>query len=439
MRGAGSARDFWLYWTAGTSDELGSQVSGLVLPVFLLSAGYSPGLVGLFVAVAGLGGLAAGPVAAVLADRASRRPTMVWSAVAAGCAMGSFCLAVALGHPTVPQLAAVVLVERIATSCYAAAAGGTVAALTAPAEYPRAVARLQAGEQGATVLGPALAGVLFQLARWLPFLADAGSYLVTALCVRSIRAELTLREPADAEEPGEPGESAQDAPSLASELGAGLRFVRGNPFLRFLLWWTVGVNAMLSALYYLAVFTLAGQHHGHGSGATGTVLAVSGAAGLLGALAAPRLARRIPAAHIVVAASWAIVPVAAALAFTTRAWAFGLLLGAVSLMVPSVAVMLQARAVLVTEPGLQARVGTVLGTASAVVAAVVPAGVGLLADRTGSTGVGLTCAVLLTLLALRTTTGTARWNTTPTGPGPAIGHDCATAPVMAAAEPGEQR
>lgn len=411
MRGAGSARDFWLYWTAGTSDGLGTQVSGLVLPVFLLSAGYSPGGVGLFVAAAAVGGLAAGPVAAVLADRAARRPTMVWSAVVAGCAMGSFCAAVALGHPAVLQLAAAVAVERIATSCYAAAAGGTVAALTAPADYPRAVARLQAGDQGAAVLGPALAGALFQLARWLPFLADAVSYLVTAVCVGCIRADLTLADPVG------DGSADRDEPSWGRELGAGLRFVRRTPFLRFLLWWSVGVNALLAALYYLAVFTLAG--HGHGSGPTGAVLAVSGAAGLLGALAAPRLARRFPAARIVVAGSWATVPVAAALAFTTGAWAFALLLGAVSLLVPSLAVVLQARAVRVTGPGLQARVGTVLGTASALAAAVVPAGVGLLADAAGTVGVGLACAALLALLALRTTATSGRWGAAT--PAPAAG------------------
>jgi hypothetical protein len=101
---------------------------------------------------------------------------------------------------------------------------------------------------------------------------------------------------------------------------------------------------------------------------------------------------------------------AALLAFTTRAWVFGVVLGAVSLIIPSVTVVLQTRAVLVTEAGLQARVGTVLGTASAAVAAVAPAVVGLLVDGSGATGVGLTCAVLLTLLALRTTTGSVRWS-----------------------------
>ncbi|MER7161775.1 MFS transporter, partial [Streptomyces lydicus] len=44
-------RDVRLFWWAGTCDALGSQVSGLVLPLLLLSLGWSPAEVGV---VAGL-------------------------------------------------------------------------------------------------------------------------------------------------------------------------------------------------------------------------------------------------------------------------------------------------------------------------------------------------------------------------------------------------
>lgn len=406
------SRDFWLYWSAGTSDALGTQASGLVLPLLLLGLGSSPGTVGLLASVSAVGGLLAGPPASVLADRRWRRQMMVGSALVAAGAMGAIGAAAAFGRPSLLFLCSAALVERVATACYEAAARGTLVTVVAPVHYPRAVARLEAGEQGALVAGPALGGVLFPLARWLPFLVDALSYVFSALCVRAIRADLN---------PHRKAESAP--PRLVAELRTGLRFVREESFLRFVLLWTAGVNGLLTALYYGAVFSIRG--HGSGTASTGLVLGLSGAAGLVGAAAAPRLARRIPAARIVIAASWTMVPVAAGLAFATRAWVYGLLLGSVSLTVPAVAVVLHSRAVLVTPDQLQSRVGTALDTACGVASVLAPAAAGLLTDHLGSTRTALLCAAGLALLATyATTTAARRFLPAPPGPGgpPDPGH-----------------
>ena len=400
------SRDFWLYWTAGSADSLGTQVSGLALPLYLLSTGASPAVAGVVVSAAGLTGLTAGPFAAVFADRGSRRPIMVVSALVAGAAMGAVTALVALGRPSLPTLVAATVVERIATSCYASAAGGTFARIVPTELYPGAMGRLQAGDQGAVVAGPALAGLLFRAARCAPFLLDAASYAVTAACVGGIRADLgAARSPQTApddrdraaEDRAAEDRAAEDRSSLVAELANGLRFVRADVFLRFALLWSLGVNAALTLLYYNAVFAFRLQ--GKGTGALGLVLTVCGGAGLLGAMAAPMTARRFRPFGIVVAASWAMAPAAAGLSFTGQVWAYGLLLGAVSSLVPMVMAALQARAVLVTPAGMQARVSTVLGTASAAVAALVPAGTGLLADAAGVTRVDLICAALLILLA----------------------------------------
>ncbi|MCZ4103387.1 MFS transporter [Streptomyces sp. So13.3] len=389
------SRDFWLYWSAGTSDALGTQASGLVLPLLLLGLGSSPGTVGVLASVSAIGGLLAGPPASVLADRRWRRGMMVGSALVAAGAMGAIAAAAAWGRPSLLLLCSAALVERVATACYEAAARGTLVTVVAPVHYPRAIARLEAGEQGALVAGPALGGLLFPLARWLPFLMDALSYVFSALCVRAIRADLN------------PHQKSEDSPPrFTEEFLAGLRFVRNESFLRFVLLWTAGVNGLLTALYYGAVFSIRGQ--GSGTASTGLVLALSGAAGLVGAAAAPRLARRIPAARIVIAASWTMVPVAAGLAFATHAWVYGLLLGSVSLTVPAVAVVLHSRAVLVTPDQLQSRVGTTLDTACGVASVLAPAAAGLLTDHLGSTRTALLCAAGLAVLAAYATATAAR-------------------------------
>jgi hypothetical protein len=169
------------------------------------------------------------------------------------------------------------------------------------------VAGLSAGDQGALILGPALGGALYQAARALPFLADAVSYAVAAGCVRVLSSDLRPDRCADAG-PGTasvseveaaaridggataPAPQPHPARRICDELGAGLALVRSSPLLHLVLIWTATVNGVIVALYYGAVFTL--WKGGHGGAPIGLVLALSGAAGLAGSLAAPRRASR---------------------------------------------------------------------------------------------------------------------------------------------------
>ncbi|MFE4368634.1 MFS transporter [Streptomyces sp. NPDC056835] len=421
-----TSRDIRLFWCANAADSLGSQASGVVLPLLLLGLGYSPAVVGLVAGVSTATGLVLGPLVAVPADRGARKRVMFWSAVVSALAMGSVAvaLAVAEGRPSLVHLLAAVLVERTATACYEAAARGTVALISTPENLPRVVAGLEAGDRGALVAGPALGGMLYQASRALPFVLDAVSYAVTAVCVRAMRSNLRAdmadrtdgtdgTEGADGALEGTGGEARGGARSvrgtwsaLAAEAGAGFRLVRSTPLLRLVLVWTTAVNGVLAALYYDAVFTL--QESGHGGTPMGLVLALSGAAGLAGSLAAPRLVRRLSPARAVVAVSWLMIPLAAALATAGEPWTYGALFGGFCLIMPLATVILQARAIHGTPPGLQARAGSVLATAAGGAAAMAPAVAGLLTAHAGAAVPALVCAGVLALLALHTTFGAKR-------------------------------
>lgn len=96
------ARDIRLLWTANAADALGTQASGVVLPLLLLGLGHSPAVVGLIAGVSTAAGLVTGPLAAVPADRGARKKVMFWSAVVSSLAMASVALAVADGSPALP-------------------------------------------------------------------------------------------------------------------------------------------------------------------------------------------------------------------------------------------------------------------------------------------------------------------------------------------------
>ncbi|MCI0383733.1 MFS transporter [Streptomyces sp. CNQ085] len=405
-------RDVRLLWWANSSDALGTQISGLALPLLLLGLGYSPALVGVVAGVSTALGLLLGPFAAVPADRGARRRVMILSAAVSAAALGSLAVALAMDSLHPAHLFAAVLAERVATSCQEAATRGAVALVCPADDYPRVVSRLQAGEQGALVLGPLLGGLLYQAARWLPFLADALSYLVAALCVRGMRSDLA---PAGAGRRDAPPSRARWA-AYASEAGAGLALVLRSPVLRLVLVWTAAAGGLLVTLHYTVVFALQGD--GRGPAAVGLVFSVAGAAGLAGALAAPAVLRRLTAPRTLVAVSWLVVPAAAGLAAGSGPWSYGLLFGAVSLLVPAAVVVLQTRALRVTPPELQARTGTALATAAGIAAAVAPLAAGTAVAGAGVVPTIAGCAVLLAVLAAGTTLAVARGILSAPSPGP---------------------
>ncbi|OON82839.1 MFS transporter [Streptomyces tsukubensis] len=446
-RADASPRDVRLFWWANASDALGSQTSGIVLPLLLLSLGYSPAAVGLIAGASTAAGLLLGPLAAVPADRGARKPVMFWSATVSCLAMALVTVTVVQGDPPLSLLLGAVLLERLATTCYEGAARGTVALISPPAGYPRVVAGLEAGDRTALVIGPALGGLLYQAARALPFLADALSYAVTAICVRLMRSPLRAPEETEEAPAGSVGTAAEDGSSggrkadggetdgrtadrrtadgrsarpvethraglghravaVLAECGAGLTRVRSEPLLWMVLVWTTVVGGVLAALYYGAIFTL--QRGGHGGGAMGLVLAVSGGAGLLGALMAPRVAARVGAARAVTTVTWLLVPLTAALAFVSSPWAYGALFGAFCLIMPPATVLFQSHAIRVTPPALQARTGAVLATATGATTALAPALTGLATSEAGPAAPVYGSAALLMALALYVHLGASR-------------------------------
>lgn len=390
-------RDVRLFWAAGTCDALGSQASGFVLPLLLLSLGRSPAEVGVLAGISAAATLVLGPLAAIPADRGARKQVMVGAALVSAAAMTGVTVAVAAGPVPLAVLLAAVLVERCATACYEAASRGTVALVCPPEAHRRVLSRLEAGERGALVVGPALGGLLFSVGAWLPFLVDALSYVAAAGGIHAMRSELSPRQ----EQPSPAATPHRTWRALLSEAGAGPALIRREPFLRLALVWISAVNALVVALYYTTVFAL--QDHGRGAAPLGLVLGSAGAAGLAGALAAPRLVRRHSAARVLVPVSWLLVPPAAALATAREAWQFALLFGLLCFLTPPATVALQARILRITPPGLQARTGTVLATTSGAAAALAPALAGLSADRTGVAATLTGCAVLLAALALYAT------------------------------------
>lgn len=399
--------DVRLLWSANASDALGTQLSTVAFPLLLLHLGHSPTTVGLLAGISMLMVLVCGPVVAVAADRGLRKPVMVASAALAAAAMAVVAVSASTVRPPLGLLVSALLVERVATACFESAVRGTVALVSGPEAVVRTVTGLEAGDRAALVIGPALGGVLYQVSRALPFAADAVSYLVTAVCVRCMRSDLRADEPSPGSEhtgtdvPGQRSRTpARHGRAFAQEAAAGIALVWSSSRLRLVLVWTTTVNVALAALYFTVLFSL---QHTSGPAAMGLVLALSGAAGLVGALTAPAVVRRLGGTRTLVGVTWLTVVPASAVAFMTGAWGYGICFAALCLILAPATVVVQSAAIADTPPHLQARAGAAIAIVNIAGAALAPVVAGVLVTHSGASATPLACGVSLTLLALLTT------------------------------------
>ncbi|MGW2813544.1 MFS transporter [Streptomyces sp. NPDC001415] len=383
--------DFRLYWLAGATDRLGSHAAELVLVLLVLTVGGSPAVAGLLGTVAVAVETVLGPVAGVVADRRSRGRIMLVSAAVSFVAFGALTVAVVADSVTLPLLFAVTVLESGAAATYAAAARGAIRAILPLQDPSGAIAALQARDQGAALLGPLLGGVLYQLARWAPFAANALSYVGAALCVRSIRTELSA--------PVRPG----PVESFRESAMEGLRFLWRQPFLRFALVWGAGVNAVFTAVYYFVL--IASRLHGSSASSVGLMLSLASGCGLVGALVTPWILRRVSPGTLIAGCSWAMVALVAPLGTTGSLWMYGALFGMSLFIGPVLSVLFQTRAIAIIPPGLQGRAGAVMTGAANALQLAAPATAGLLTGLLEPAAVGWVLAGCLSALALYTRTG----------------------------------
>ncbi|MDF5752721.1 MFS transporter [Spongiactinospora sp. TRM90649] len=273
-------RDYRLYWTARTISLSGSEVSRLAIPLTAATLlGASPMEMGLLGAAATLPHLLVGLPAGVIADRLPRRrPLMIACELVAAAAAAAVPLIWYLGALTIPYLLAVAFVVGCCTVLFRAADFPYLLAVVPAEQRTEAFAGSQAAQSVASVGGPGLAGVLVQaLTAPLAVLAEAVSFLISALLLRSVR---TTEAHAPAATRG-----------MWRDIWDGLHLSVANPTLRALL--GAGATHNFFASAYIAIYLLYTLHElDLPPGLIGALTACFGIGGILGAAAVPRLTRR---------------------------------------------------------------------------------------------------------------------------------------------------
>ncbi len=277
----GDAPDFRRLWIGQTISVLGDQVTQLGLPlVAVLTLGATATEMGTLTAVGLLPHLLFSLPAGVWLDRVrSRRRLMVAADLIRAGAIASIPLAYALGGLGIVQLYVVGFVAGSLSVVFDLSWNTVFVSVTKRERYIEAMSLLNGSRSLAFVMGPTIGGLLVQvLGAPLAMLTDALSFLGSVVFLRRIRS------------PEPPIEHEEEA--IRDRLMAGLSFVLRDPIIRpsMLAIATVNLfNFSFAALFILYVTSTLGV----APGLLGLALGIGAVGGLIGAVVASRIGRRL--------------------------------------------------------------------------------------------------------------------------------------------------
>ena len=274
--------DFLKLCAGQTASLLGSQVTLLALPLAAaLTLDASATEMGVLAASGSLPAVVTAPIAGVWADRVRRRPILIGADLGRALLLGTVPLAALTIGLSVEHLWLVALLAGVLTTLFDVVHPSLLPTLVRREQLVGANSALEVGRSGALIAGPGLAGLLVQLLTApIAILADACSFLVSALLIARIRA------------PEPPPPRDETGRGLWSEARQGLRTVLRDPVLS-----AMATSLCIFNLFYnvvAAVYILfLTRELDLSPAAVGLVYAAGAAAFPVGAAVAGRVAKRL--------------------------------------------------------------------------------------------------------------------------------------------------
>lgn len=276
-------RDFLRLWAGDSISQIGTAVSFIALPLLAIKVlDASPFEVGLLTAFETAAFLLVGLPAGAWVDRLRRRNVLIVTDIGRAALLLSLPLAWYLEVLTLPQLYLVALLTGVLTVFFDVAYQSYLPSLVGRDFLVEGNAKLEASRAVSQIAGPSVGGGLVQ---WLtaPYaiVVDAFSYLWSAVWIAAI----STRE--------ERPERAPDR-HLVREIREGLSFVLRHRLLRAITATTGTSNLFSTILNTAFIIVLADQAQLNlSAGTIGVVFTIGSLGGLLGAVMAERVARRV--------------------------------------------------------------------------------------------------------------------------------------------------
>ena len=213
---------YWRLWTASTISNLGDGMFLVALPLLAARTTTSSLQISLVAAFSMLPWLVVSLHAGAIVDRSDKRRLMIAVDTFRGVLIAALALVVATDGLQIWMLWALALCLGVAEVFFDNAAQAILPAVVDPHLLEKANGRRYSAEITANIfLGTPLGGALFALAVWLPFGADAVSYLGAVILVIPLRG--VFKVPADA---------GQRPTTLSEDVRSGFRWLWSNTIMR---------------------------------------------------------------------------------------------------------------------------------------------------------------------------------------------------------------
>jgi len=385
-------RDYMLFWSGRTVSALGTSMSSIAFPLLILALTHSPALAGLAGALRAVPYALLGLPAGTLVDRWDRKRVMIVCDAARALTLGSIPLAWWTGHLSLPQLYAATTIEGALLVFYNTANIASLPRLVPQGQLAAASAQDEGAYYAASLVGPAVGGLLYQVARVLPFLGDALSYLFSVLSLLLIKADLRQ------EERGDPARPRR----LRADMLEGLVWLWRQPIIRAVSLLEAAETLVVSGLG-LVVIVLAQRSHATPT-TVGTIFAIAGVGGVLGSIAGAHARKHLSFGQTLIGARWALAALWPLYAVAPNALALGAITAAIYVLNPIKNVAYVSYCLPLIPDGLRGRVTTLwdllpalTSVAGAALAGLALQSIGPRATVAAGAAITLALAVLMTL------------------------------------------
>jgi predicted MFS family arabinose efflux permease len=285
-------RNFRLLLTGETVSQVGTFMAGVQVPLLAVAVLHASSFtVSALTAAEYLPWLIIGLPAGAWADRLTSRPVMVACDIIAALLYASLPVAAWLGVLSIGQVLLVALLAGALAVFFGTAYQLYLPTLIKPGELMEGNTKLQASSSAAEITGTSLAGLAAQAAGdATALLFNAASFLVSAVCLLSIRAEAPPYRP------------PRRGTTIRAEVREGLGFIMRDRFLRAIAMFMAAANLAYAGTTTLAIVFLV-RVAGFEPAAVGLLVAAGGAGAVAGALMIRPLTERLGTARALILAA----------------------------------------------------------------------------------------------------------------------------------------